>query len=289
MPVIENDQIGLKIRANVVGHHVEFSILEQSEKVSEILRELNDKKFKLEGNPHALTFNRRPAYNKGTGTIFLRGSEDGENNRVIEIPCENIAKARQTFRYLNDLVLSLGNEGLYDKPIVVVTPGSTSACRHAIISESQAKILELTGKAHFPEERKWDKIEQPVHVSENEDGSAHYNEHIGQFVDVLNKTLTDDQPEYKNGVVNPHKVDSESAVIAVDMVRKLFDEAEGEGDAVLIAVWRIVSGLRAMDSDQITDLSIAHTKKQNAEKAEVIENDDEQDEYDDEDDEDDEF
>lgn len=117
--------------------------------------------------------------------------------------------------------------------------GSTLKVRNAFLSNEMAQILGV--KLHYNYARKpaW-QISQPVST-----GNKHYDEHIGQIVDVLNKSMK--SKDFRESVVNHHKVGSKSSAFAVKMIKEALAEAHGLGADYLCALWSIMTGLRGPD------------------------------------------
>ena len=117
--------------------------------------------------------------------------------------------------------------------------GSTLKVRNAFLSSEMAQILGV--KMHYDYARRptW-QVSEPVNT-----GNKHYDEHIGQIVDVLNKSLK--SKDYRENVVNHHKVGSKSSTFAVQMIKEALAEAHGLGANYLCALWSVMTGLRGPD------------------------------------------
>ena len=229
---------GIEVQVGVKGNDFVFKVASQTEEATRLLRQ-SDKAIRDEATGLGLYSNKFPTWGPKQKCFFVRGSSKGKNNNEVKVPCASPAKAREAMYTFISLVSQI-------KPSerMVPTLGGTTHVRQAIITDKQAKILQLTANKHYPTERAW-KATKGI-VTENN----HYNEHISQVTDVLNKSLPGRLPSgIKDGVVNHHKVTAPSAQYAVDAVKNLFDRAEREGKTHLVAVWRLVSGMRAPDID----------------------------------------
>jgi hypothetical protein len=233
---IENEAMGIAIDATVRGNNLVYRVVEQSPEASAAIKHLD--KIIDEDTNMGLTINNFPNFKHTNKTFFLRGKDETRNNDEVTAKFASPAEAQGALFALDRLVQKIVTPAEM-KP----TPGATTHVRMAIITKDQARKLCVSANKFYPERREWpNEPVEPV-VTEN----THYNEHIGQAVDILNKTKTNDPIEYNNRVVNPHKVASEDARYAVEAVRRLFDNAEARGDGALVAVWRLVTGLRAPD------------------------------------------
>ncbi len=245
---------GISIDANVNGGVLTFSVIEQKKEASEALSLLglvNDK-----DTGYSLRMNERPAYNKSKKRFFVRGKDKESNDKLVTINLKSSAEANRALQALQRMVAKVevpkatatGNRVIYAK-------GGTTGVRFAIIKRSQAMFLDLTGKKFYPEERFWIPNTKPV-VTEN----RHYNEHIGQVVDVLNKAHEPATPNDDN-IINAHKATPTRSRQALDAVRRGFDEAEAGG--YLVEYWRTITGIRGPDFVDEPD------KKQEPDEADI--------------------
>jgi len=177
--------------------------------------------------------------------FFVRGSQPEHNDRVVVREFETAEKAQEAAEALMRLVSKLGDENApMNWP-----DGSITRVRQAIINAEQAKILCLTNKKHWPLQRGW-KPSKPYKIDETEKTrfmAEHWNEHLGQAVDVLNKAHDPTFQLSEEDVTNPHKVDHESCKWAVDSLQGLFDQAQLLGAKHVPALWRLISGMRSPD------------------------------------------
>jgi hypothetical protein len=253
MPTIEAN--GIKIEASVSGPILRFQVLEQSKdatKIITILRQVNDPDEK---SGYTLRVNNRPHLNKSSGVFFLRGADKTHHSKIVEANMGSSAKATEALAALGRLVNNVkmpegtdGSDHLLDKEPL---RGGTTDVRMAFINKAQAKKLHLTAKDFYPEECRWKPDTTPI-VTVN----AHYNEHIAQVVDVLNKAHgSKKKTKY---VIHGEKVNDQDAKWAYDSIRALFDAAEKNGNGCLVAVWRALTGLRGPDFVDRTELPSTH-------------------------------
>jgi hypothetical protein len=194
--------------------------------------------------------NRHPSFKRSTGVFFLRGADKSLNEKEVTVNFKSTAEAENAVNALRRLVSNtkmpegVDPEHKDKEPL----PGGTTDVRMAFLTKAQAKALHLTGKDWYKDERRW-KPTKPI-ITEN----PHYNEHIAQVVDVLNKAVS---PNFKTkGVINSHKVTHEQASWTYQALCNLFDEAEKNG--CLVALWRAVTGLRGPDFVDRSDLPSTH-------------------------------
>lgn len=233
----------IKIEAQILDNILKYKVVEQSDQFSNKLRELGT--VEDEGTGLSLKYNKKPAFSSTRRRFYLRGSQPEHNEREPRIEFETNDEATKALNALAKLIEKAN-------PVVFIPdhPGSTTACRMAIITRAQAQRLSLTGKDHYPPTRSWRTAEP--HVMEC---NQHFTEHIGQVVDVLNKAH---DPNFRNNadcnVVNEHRVSHAGAKEAYDLICEIFDRAwASENQDCLVALWRIVSGLRAPDVDENGD------------------------------------
>lgn len=232
------EENGIKLEVNTDRNILKFKVLEQDAQASAIIKTFGP--IKDDETGFVLRSNKYPACLKKRGKFFLRGSDKDQDNKEVVIEFESSRKATEAKEALCRLVSKVVEpEDLFegedhDQEIV---PGSTTDVRTALITRSQAMHLDLDGKKIYPKERRWVKTKAVV------TNNRHYNEHISQVVDVLNKALGG--KEVIGNVLNPHKVSSKQARQAVEAIRNMFDEAEKNG--YLVALWRVVTGVRGPD------------------------------------------
>lgn len=117
--------------------------------------------------------------------------------------------------------------------------GGTLFVRNAFITKEMAIDLELPYYDLYNIKAIWSASE-PIST-----GNVHYDEHIGQVVDVLNKSIS--VKDYSEDIVNHHRVGTKSAKLVTKLVRESFIEAHNKGFNYLCAMWSIVTGLRGPD------------------------------------------
>jgi hypothetical protein len=237
------DKNGIKVDVSTDGHVLYFRVLEQSEEATEaltLLGQVHDDGFTLRSN-------KFPAFNRKTKKFFVRGRGHKKDDRKVTVEFKSAKEATDAMEALDRLLDKVRKPQInLDDPrdIVVgraiVRQGGTSHVRMAFINKEKAKRLELTGHDNYPNEVVEWKPCEPV-VTNN----RHYNEHIAQVVDVLNKSVQDDN-DVLGHVINPHRVTQAQAKKAIKAVRKLFDDAER--DDYLVAIWRVVTGIRGPDA-----------------------------------------
>lgn len=237
------DQITLQ--ATVLDNVLKYQITNQSDAFTRALRQ--HELLEHDATGFSLKSHNKPNYSTNNRRFYVRGQQPEHNDREVRIAFEDRDQARTALSALSDLLEAV----IPEQNMLPDHPGSTTACRMAIISRRQAQRLSLTAKDHYPPERQWATAEPHIIPC-----NFHFSEHIGQIVDVLNKAHDEN---FRNAgdveVVNEHRVDHESCLSAVQILQNAFDEAEaadGEGKT-LIAFWRMVSGLRAPDVDENGD------------------------------------
>lgn len=235
-------QNGVAIESNINGKVLAFQVIEQSKEFKDILKHFGniqdpESKFSIRSNKY-------PAFSKKLNRFFVRGNIKEGEDKIVEIAFSSIKEAQEAQDALKRMVeLVKWPEDIeeHNHNIGQPHPGGTTYLRFALITSSQARHLNLSAKEFYPEARQWENCE-PI-VTENK----HYNEHIGQAVDVMNKAhgaQTDAQ------IINQHRVTNEQATMALDAIKKGFDKAEKEG--YLIAYWRLITGIRGPDFVDMT-------------------------------------
>lgn len=231
-------------------------IVRQSPAVTRILSEYKnitdpDTGFSIRSNSH-------PSFNKSRLRLYLRGSDRDKNDQEVFIASNIISHNRlvQTLDRLLGMAVERetvsareansfieqnksGHIGVNGKPINK-RMANTTLVRMAFINREMAKILQLTDCNKYPDKCiEWEAL-APVHTK-----NAHYNEHLGQIVDVLNKSVGNSK--FITDVVNPHNVTADAAKWMVKHLRSSFEEAHKMGRYHLIAMWRTYTGLRGPD------------------------------------------
>jgi hypothetical protein len=239
----------LSVDMSVQGNTLKFKVVDQSPELSNIL-----KKNKMKSGEFSLLSNNKPAFKASKKIFFVRGKETEENDKQVECQFASREEALGAKSAFLDIMEQLADESTTG---VAIQPGAIGDVRTSIITRDQAKILCLTNSKHYPATRKeW--IQTPPSLfDENSEtivaNIEHYNEHIGQLVDVMNKSVGNVPPTLEQGVVNPHKISSAAAAWAVSNVRDLYDRAHAAGKDHLIATWRLISGLRGPDLRDIDE------------------------------------
>lgn len=249
--IVEQNGIKLNIEITQDGD-LEYQVLDQTAEFTEILRNMGivlDEETGL-----SLRSNKHPSFSLKEKRFYVRGtgSQKYPGDRVVRAKFGSTAEARSAREALLFLISQVKPENM--NQAIDVVPGGTSDCRMAIITRSQATTLSLTGHKLWPLKRRWE-IKGPAALTDKGivANPQHWNEHIGQLVDVLNKAHGYKTPDDED-IVNPHKVDTKSAKAAYRIIQEAFDQAEKDGPKTLVALWRIVSGLRAPDITEEEDL-----------------------------------
>jgi|GEM_PF-5260216 len=243
-----NSRINVDVK--VSGTTLKFKINEQTEDVLSLIKDKN-----ISVREYSLTSNNYPFYKPSTKKFYLRGKVGERNNEEVTAQFATADEAKAAKEALIEMIEILGD--VETNNAIVVQEGAIGDVRTSIIKKSQAKILQLTNNKSYPNTRRdWTQKQAAILDIEEEGIVAnvpHYNEHLGQLVDVMNKSTAEVLPTLENGVVNPHKIDSTAARWAVKAVRDLYDAAEVVGPATLIATWRLISGLRGPDLKDATE------------------------------------
>lgn len=236
---------GIKINAEVEGSVLKYQVLKQKNSFTNALGVLGivedpESGFRMKTNlkPYFKPSKKRNV----RGTFYVRGKNHDEDDNEIEIEFGSQRDAEGAIAALQRMIDKVEMPEGVVEPIhddVAPQPGGTTDVRMALISKSQAEKLSLTAKRFWPEQYRW-ACKPPIRVADR-----HYGEHIGQVVDVLNKAHNREEPRRQNGIVNPHYVTHEQARKAVNAFKQLFNDAER--DDYLVAIWRLVSGMRGPD------------------------------------------
>ena len=235
---------GIKVRADVVGNVLSFQVLEQSDEASQALKLLgliHDKE-----SDFTLKSNKYPSFNGNINRFFVRGSDRKNHNKEVQAEFGSSAKAEKALAALGRMLDQVITPDIKEPGgnqvrigAAIVEAGGTSHVRFAFINSEMAKHLQLTGHDHYPDKViDWSPV-KPVFTN-----NRHYNEHIGQVVDVLNKSVRADEAVPAH-VINPHRATPQGSKKAVKAMRELFEKAQEGG--YLIEMWRVVTGLRGPD------------------------------------------
>jgi hypothetical protein len=242
--VVERNGIRIDITQN--GRTVNFRVLDQSKQATAALQLLGHVTDEQTGI--SLRSNKEPSYNRKTKRLFVRGSSREGHNKVVTVETRTAEEARQIVeavprlldqvQYPDQVQASAGR-------IIIggaeVAQGGTTHVRMALISRRMAQHLQLTGHDLYPDDPiDWQPC-RPAIIK-----NAHWLEHQGQVVDVMNKSV-DNRPNIKANFINPHRVSPAQARNAVAAFKRLFEEAEAGN--YLVAMWRLVTGIRHCDSD----------------------------------------
>lgn len=254
---------GIRLWAEVRGSCLRFRVEEQSDDATDalkLLRLVND-----DETGFSLKSNKRPSYSHNTKRFFVRGTEREYHDKTVVCNFKSAEEANLALQALQRMVAKVvkpqivEDSNVHGRKMGKPVAGGTTHVRWGIIPRSIAVKLDLTAKEYYPDEPNWP---EPAHVGEGSKAkiakfpikpictrNGHYNEHIGQAVDVLNK-----HHMHANGIrhadtdasiVNPHKVSPLQGYQAVELLRRAFKEAEAGGFEV--AFWRIVTGIRGPD------------------------------------------
>ncbi len=228
---------GISVDAHVDGSRLVYIVTEQTKEATKALELLGLVRDKETG--YTLRTNNRPSYNSKKKRFFVRGREKDYDNETVtaKLSYEEAPRALEALKRLiakvkMPVATATGGGIVYAK-------GGTSGVRFALIDRDIAMSLDLTGKNHYPFEPFWIPGTAPV-ITEN----RHYNEHIGQVVDVLNKAHEASTPD-DDILINPHKVTPAQARQAIAAVREGFRAAKRGGYEV--AYWRTITGIRGPD------------------------------------------
>lgn len=117
--------------------------------------------------------------------------------------------------------------------------GGTLKVRNAFLTREMAMQLGIPHAEHYATNQIW-RASPPIIVN-----NKHYDEHLGQVIDVLNKSLS--VKDYNESVINHHKVGPKGSKFVVTMIREAFVEACNIGRDHLHALWSVTTGLRGPD------------------------------------------
>ncbi len=230
---------GIRLDVSQEGRTLRYTVLEQSKEATKTLKFLGHVRDDETG--FTLRSNARPSYKKDTRRFFIRGSEEDKNDKTVKATFPTAQEARNAVAALKRLLEKVVKPDIVDpqhNDQAAPLAGGTTHVRFAFINREMAEKLVLTGKKHYPDEViDWEPTEPVVTKS------RHYNEHIAQVVDVLNKSL--EEPVQVEGVINPHKVTPEQAKKTVEFMRSCFQYALEED--IMVPFWRVVTGLRGPD------------------------------------------
>ncbi len=238
------DKNGIKVDVTVSGRTLFYQVLDQSQEATEALQLLGH--VHDPESEYTLKANKQPAINLNIKRFFVRGSNIRKHNQRVEKEFPSVAEAKKAADALSRLLDKVQMPEVREPEAnqvriggAIVERGGTSHVRMCFINRAMAQHLQLTGHDHYPLELAEWEVCEPV-ITRN----RHYNEHIGQVVDVLNKS---EQPDAVVGhVINHHRVTPQQAKKARKALEKMFQEAY-EGN-YLVAMWRTVTGIRGPDA-----------------------------------------
>lgn len=233
------EQNGVRVGLEIDGNNLKFQVLDQAEETTKLLRSLGSVTDEVTG--FSMRTNKFPSFNHQENRFYLRGTVAEKNAKEVVAKFDNPARAREAVTAIGVLLSKIRPPNG-----VATTPGSTAACRLALIPRDMAIALRLTDCKNWPAENKW----TPAHSMQI--GNPHFDEHLAQIVDVLNKAhgaeiVMDRLHEQVAANVHLEKVEREGASWAVAAVKRLLAEGHARGLSAETSLWRIFSGLRAPD------------------------------------------
>lgn len=241
---------GISINAVVEGKKLLYTVLEQTPQFKQTLEILGGIVTDEESG-FSLKSNVRPSYNGRIKRFFVRGTEEKSNDKQVKCKfasADDANAALQAMIRLANMVV-VEEEVLTEKKEVIYDPGGTSALRFNFINKDMATILQMTDHKNYPNAIQPWKPAKPV-LTHN----RHFNEHIGQGIDVLNKSV---QPNAKlPKVVNQHRVTPQQAAAAVNSLKQSFRHAHDNN--YLVAYWRLISSIRGIDAE---DMDVKHLNR----------------------------
>lgn len=232
---------GITADLRTEGSSLFYRVREQTPEATRLIKEcrpgVEDLGFKLRSN-------RRPNYNHDSKVFFVRGSEQGRNDDEVCAQLGSEAEARQAMFAFVDMIADL-SEPERRPP----HPGGTTHLRQAFYPREIARTLHVSYNRHYPDQPiEWQPVE-PMHSN-----NAHWNEHIGQGIDVLNMASTPNlREQFRRGVIHPESIDHESAVAAKQILTEAIQRAHAVGPKCSIALWRLMTALRAPDAGNMVE------------------------------------
>lgn len=201
--------------------------------------------------------NKFPSFKTKGLRLYVRGAEKTKDDNVVTIPHKAIsfnsltgALNRIAAQLVKPDYVKIEDANAFVKqnrvhPTLdggVFHGGNTTLVRMAFINREMATKLRLTHHDKYPENCiEWEAI-RPI-ITKN----THYNEHIGQGIDVLNRSIGVEK--YTKYIVNPQNVDIDGARWTVNYLKKAFEEANKKGKYHLVALWRMITAFRGPDFD----------------------------------------
>ena len=249
------EQSGITVNTVVNGSQLKIKILHQTPEFTQAIKD-NVKRICDTNTTYGLWSNKKPNFRTSSNLFYVRGEETQHDNLEVIIERESPEEARLAQDAFERLIEKVENPEIIP-PVV----GSTTHIRHSFINKQQARMLNLTGSKHYPDEcAEWPGNVQHLRLSLDPTkvdipGSVqHWHEHVGQGVDVLNKSVENVPTNYDgSGIVNPHRVSTDDAKFAIDLVKEGFSKAQEQGDGALVAFWRTLTSLRAPDIKDIVE------------------------------------
>jgi hypothetical protein len=233
------EQNGVRVGLEIDGSNLKFKVLAQDAETTKILRSLGNVVDEETG--FSMRTNKFPSFNHQKKRFYLRGIVADKNDREVTAKLDSPAQARAAAVAIRVLLSKI-------RPPLGVPQeaGSTAACRIALIPREMATMLRLTHHKNWPGETGW----TPARAFQI--GNPHFDEHLAQIVDVLNKAhgadiRMDHLHEQVANNVHLEKVSAEDAAWACGKIRELNNEACERGVGAATALWRIYTGLRAPD------------------------------------------
>lgn len=240
------DKNGIRVNVSSSGGICSFEVLSQTDdatKTLDFIGPITDL-----GSGYSIKTNNYPAYNRKKKRFFIRGKDKSGDNNIVQV---SDVSQTQLVAILDKLL------GLIKMPTITKSEhdssrpvqyrpketGGTTHIRWAVFGKTAARRIELTGHDFYPDEPEWPGPHATLPVKPVVTVNKHFNEHLAQAVDVLNKSVS---PEAKIDLVpNPHKVTHRQAKLAVDSLRKLYKDAV-DGNYV-VALHRLLTGIRGFD------------------------------------------
>lgn len=249
---IELPNISASVEVN--DNRLSYRILQQSDKVLNLFKN-RDERIIDERTGMGIFANKKPFFKEKSNLFFVRGTERQHDNDQVVCEFDSNDKAEQAFGAFYNLLRNVDREANHQaNEVGVPLDGATTHLRMALFPKEFAISLQLTDCKKYPDQLlEWDRVVPPVKLSDKIklDIAAsvdHWNEHIGQAIDVMNRASGKPiPPNIRDAVVNGHKGTVKSAQIAVNIVKQMIETATLHDNDVRRDVWRLISGLRGPD------------------------------------------